>query len=179
MMSASPSPSSARGTSAAKAARGERARPIYVVNGPNLNMLGEREPEHYGRTSLAEIEAELSACAKAKNVELVFFQSNEEGRLIDCIQDAAQNARALIINAGAYTHSSVALLDALKLLSVPVVEVHLSNIFAREAFRQHSYISPAASGVICGFGAAGYRMALNAILAQTDMPQTRIKDTAP
>ena len=160
MMSASPSPSSARGTSAA-------ARPIYVVNGPNLNMLGEREPEHYGRTSLAEIEAELSACAKAKNVALVFFQSNEEGRLIDCIQDAAQNARALIINAGAYTHSSVALLDALKLLSVPVVEVHLSNIFAREAFRQHSYISPAASGVICGFGAAGYRMALNACLLYT------------
>ena len=159
----SPAPASA--IASGKSAKPD-ARPIYVVNGPNLNMLGQREAAHYGTSSLADIETQLQACAKAKGVRLVFFQSNEEGRLIDCIQDAAVKARALIINAGAYTHSSVALLDALKLLAVPVVEVHLSNIFAREAFRHHSYISAAASGVICGFGAMSYRLALEAVLAQ-------------
>lgn len=146
------------------------ARPIYVVNGPNLNMLGQREAEHYGTVSLAEIEAQLQNCAKQKGVRLVFFQSNEEGQLIACIQKAAQEARALILNAGAYTHSSLALMDALKLLSVPVIEVHLSNIFAREAFRHHSYIAPVARGVICGFGALSYRLALDAVLAQEPAP---------
>jgi len=136
---------------------------ILILNGPNLNMLGVREPEIYGSETLADIEAACEQHAKSLRLKLSFRQSNIEGELVTWIQDARQTAAALIINAGALTHTSVALLDAIKTLEMPVIELHLSNIFTREPFRHHLYISAAASGLICGFGAHGYLLALDAV----------------
>lgn len=139
------------------------AATIFVLNGPNLNLLGTREPAVYGTTTLAEIETGLHGRGKAIGFEIVFRQSNHEGVLVDWIQEARQAAAGLIINAGAYTHTSIALRDALGALDVPIVEVHLSNLFRREDFRHHSHISPMALGLICGFGAHGYWLALEAL----------------
>ena len=136
---------------------------VLILNGPNLNMLGLREPEIYGHATLADIETACRKRAKALGMVLSFQQSNSEGELVTWVQNARDSQDGLIINAGALTHTSVALLDALKLLDIPIIELHLSNIFARENFRHKSYISLAADGVICGFGASGYELALDAI----------------
>ena len=145
-------------------------KPVYILNGPNLNLLGLREPAIYGRETLADVEALCAdveslcvATAKTLGLSLVFRQTNSEGTLIDHVHEAREKACGLIINAGGYTHTSVALHDALKASELPVIEVHLTNVFKREAFRHHSYISPAAVGVICGFGGNGYVLALQAI----------------
>jgi len=140
-------------------------QPIYILNGPNLNRLGTREPEIYGHTSLADIEASCQALANTVQIPLVFRQTNIEGELVTWVQEAADEASALLINAAAYTHTSVALLDALKLLSIPIIEVHLSNPSAREDFRKTNYVSPAATSGVFGFGAMGYDMALQAAIA--------------
>jgi 3-dehydroquinate dehydratase II len=137
---------------------------IYVLNGPNLNLLGSREPSVYGSATLSDIEERCKARAKAANASVDFRQSNSEGELVDWIHEAANKASGLAINAGAYTHTSVALHDALKAVNVPAVEVHLSNVFAREAFRHHSYLSPACLGVICGFGPQSYELAIDGLL---------------
>lgn len=136
---------------------------VLILNGPNLNMLGLREPEIYGQTTLSEIETACRDRAKALGVELSFRQSNSEGELVGWIQEGRESQDGVVINAGALTHTSVALLDALKLFDGPVIELHLSNIFQREKFRHTSYISLAADGVICGFGAMGYELALDAM----------------
>jgi len=135
---------------------------ILVLNGPNLNMLGSREPEHYGSETLADIEAACKKKADALGLALDFRQTNSEGEMVDWIQAAKGQHACLILNAGAYTHTSVAVLDALLACDVPVIEVHLSNINQRESFRQESYVSKAALGMICGFGGLGYEMALDA-----------------
>jgi 3-dehydroquinate dehydratase-2 len=136
---------------------------ILVLHGPNLNLLGKREPEVYGTTTLEEINQTLAAAAAELNHELVFFQSNAEHELIQRIHQAREEGVAfIIINPGAFTHTSIALRDALLGVDIPFIEIHLSNIFAREAFRQHSYLSDAASGVISGLGARGYLYALQA-----------------
>lgn len=137
--------------------------PIYVLNGPNLNLLGLREPEIYGRTTLAEIGKLVAKRAKSHGHSVVFRQSNHEGELIDWIQEARVKAAGLIINGGAYSHTSLALHDALRALDKPLVEVHLSNPFAREPYRHHSQISPVAKGVIVGFGAESYVLAVDAL----------------
>jgi 3-dehydroquinate dehydratase-2 len=133
---------------------------ILVLNGPNLNMLGEREPEIYGRTTLAEIEAECRKAAARLGLELDFRQSNVEGELVAWIQEARTSAAGIVINAAAFTHTSVAILDALKLVAGPVIELHISNPLNREPFRRRSYVTPAAAGLICGFGPHGYVLAL-------------------
>ena len=135
---------------------------ILVLNGPNLNLLGTREPEVYGRTTLADIEADCAARGRGLGLTVECRQSNSEGELVDWIQDARGRHDAIIINPGAYSHTSVAILDALQAVELPVLEVHLSNIHRREAFRHHSYVSKAATGVICGFGPLGYGLALSA-----------------
>ena len=135
---------------------------ILVLHGPNLNLLGTREPEIYGRDTLAEINASLATQAKAASTELITFQSNHEGDLVDRVQAARSESVAfIIINPGGYTHTSVALRDALIAVTIPFVEVHLSNVHAREPFRRHSYFSDIAAGVICGLGSHGYRLALD------------------
>jgi 3-dehydroquinate dehydratase-2 len=136
---------------------------VLVLNGPNLNMLGVREPEIYGSATLADIEAGCQKRARKLGLTVEFRQSNNEGELVTWVQEARTSTDALIINAGAFTHTSVALLDALSMYEKPIIELHLSNIYAREEFRHRSYISPAASGIICGFGASGYEMALDAV----------------
>ena len=136
---------------------------VYVLNGPNLNLLGRREPEVYGSGTLDEIEADCKKAAGPLGLEIDFRQSNWEGELVDWIQQAGQSAKGIVINPGAYSHTSIALFDALVAVAVPAVEVHLTNIFARERFRRHSYVSPAAAGVICGLGPAGYLLALEAL----------------
>ena len=138
------------------------SKPIHVLSGPNLNLLGEREPEIYGHTTLAEIEARCRARAAAKGRELVFRQSNHEGELVDWVQEAREAAGALVINAAGYGHTSVALHDALKTLAIPVIDCHLSNPAAREGFRHHSYVAIAATGVVSGFGAMSYELAVEA-----------------
>jgi len=135
---------------------------ILILNGPNLNMLGTREPDIYGHETLADIEAKSSTRAEALGLSVTFRQTNTEGELVDWVQQARTEADLIIVNAGAYTHTSVALLDALMACDVPVIEVHLSNIHQREEFRHHSYVSKAALGMICGFGGYGYEMALDA-----------------
>jgi 3-dehydroquinate dehydratase-2 len=139
------------------------AKTIYILNGPNLNLLGTREPEIYGRDTLADIERMAKASAKRLGLAVVFRQSNREGELVDWIQEARKQAAGIIINAAAYSHTSVAILDALLAADKPVIEVHLSNLFRRESFRHHSWISSAAIGLICGFGAQGSVLALEAI----------------
>jgi 3-dehydroquinate dehydratase II len=138
---------------------------ILILNGPNLNLLGRREPNIYGRTSLADIEAICRAEAARLGRGIDFRQSNGEGELIAWVQDVPGHFAGLILNAGAYSHTSVALLDALRTLDEPLIEVHLSNIYRREDFRHLSYVSLAATGVICGFGPQGYQMALRALAA--------------
>jgi 3-dehydroquinate dehydratase II len=136
---------------------------IYILNGPNLNKLGTREPEVYGTQSLEDIKANCKKLGTKLNLEIEFRQSNQEGELVDWVQEAGEKARGLVLNAAAYTHTSVALLDALKMLSIPAVEVHLSNVHQREDFRHKSYISPGVTGIISGFGAASYELALQAL----------------
>ncbi|WP_373086418.1 type II 3-dehydroquinate dehydratase [Sneathiella sp.] len=136
---------------------------VIVINGPNLNLLGTREPEIYGAVTLADIEALCAGHGNKLGIEIAFSQSNQEGDLVDAIQNAAGSHDGIILNAAAYTHTSIALMDAIKASGLPTIEVHLSNVFAREPFRHHSYISPAAAGVICGFGAKGYVLAIDAL----------------
>jgi 3-dehydroquinate dehydratase-2 len=144
------------------------ARSILILNGPNLNLLGQREPEIYGRTTLADIEVMCREEAARLGIEVECRQSNGEGELVAWVQQAPERFAGLILNAGAYSHTSIALLDAVRSLTIPLIEVHLSNIYQRESFRQHSYISLAAKGVICGFGSRGYLMALGALAATSD-----------
>jgi 3-dehydroquinate dehydratase-2 len=136
---------------------------ILILNGPNLNMLGLREPAIYGRDTLADIADACARSAAAHGIGADFRQSNNEGELVGWIQEARGTRRGIIINAGAYTHTSIAILDALLASELPIVEVHLSNIFRREEFRHTSYISRAASGVICGFGLSSYVLAIDAM----------------
>lgn len=137
---------------------------IDVIHGPNLNMLGRREPEIYGTTTLADIDRELNTLGASLGADVESFQSNAEGEIVDRIQEAYGRVSGLIINPAAYTHTSVAIRDALAMLSCPIVEIHLSNIHKREPFRHHSYVSGVADGIIAGFGARGYTMALKAVL---------------
>ena len=136
---------------------------VFVLNGPNLNLLGVRDPSVYGRDTLADIEERCLARAAALGLQIDFRQTNHEGQLVDWIQEARESADGIVLNAGALTHTSVAVLDALSAADLPVIEVHLSNIFRRESFRHHSYVSLAATGVICGLGAQGYERALDAL----------------
>lgn len=136
---------------------------VFVLNGPNLNLLGVRDPAVYGRDTLADIEARCAARAAALDLQIDFRQTNHEGQLVDWIQEARGSADGIVLNAGAFTHTSLAVFDALSAAGIPVIEVHLSNIFRREHFRHHSYVSLAASGVICGLGAHGYELALEAV----------------
>jgi 3-dehydroquinate dehydratase-2 len=138
----------------------DTTKTIWVINGPNLNLLGEREPHLYGTRTLADINLELSGSAEKHGFTLECYQSNHEGELIDHVQAARNTTGGLIINPGGYAHTSVALRDAVAAYSHPVIEVHLSNIYKREEFRHHSYLSAVVSGVICGLGADGYRLAL-------------------
>ncbi len=137
--------------------------PVLVLNGPNLNMLGVRQPEVYGRQTLADIEADCRARAGSRGLEIDFRQTNSEAELLGWVHASRGQASAVIINPAAFTHTSIALLDALLLLDVPVIEVHLSNVHRREAFRRHSYVSQAAQGVICGFGGQSYILAIDAV----------------
>ncbi len=142
--------------------------PVYILNGPNLNLLGHREPAVYGRDTLDDIKGLATARAVSLGLAIDFRQTNDEGELIGWIQEARTAAAAIIVNAAGLTHTSVALLDALQASELPIVEVHLSNIFRRDSFRQHSYVSLAATGVICGLGAKGYELALEAVRAILD-----------
>ncbi|MDX1950072.1 MAG: type II 3-dehydroquinate dehydratase [Rickettsiales bacterium] len=136
---------------------------ILILNGPNLNMLGKREPDIYGHITLGEIEKRCKDLANSKNIEIDFFQSNNEADLIDKIHKSSNNFSGIIINAGAFTHTSIAIMDALLLVNIPVIEVHISNIFRREQFRHNSYISLASKGVICGLGVDSYLLAITAL----------------
>jgi 3-dehydroquinate dehydratase-2 len=145
------------------------AKPVFVLNGPNLNMLGIREPDIYGRDTLDDVRRKAETRARTLGLTIDFRQSNHEGELVGWIQEARDKAAGIILNAGSLTHTSIGLLDALSAVELPVIEVHLSNIFRRESFRQHSYVSLAAKGMICGLGALGYELAIEAmanILAQ-------------
>jgi len=137
---------------------------IIILNGPNLNLLGEREKSQYGEFTLNDIEKNCQDFAKKNDIELSLFQSNIEGELVEKIQTSRKEQDGLIINAGGYTHTSVAILDALKILKIPIIELHISNIYNRESFRHNSLISNVAKGVICGFGKEGYVMALSSML---------------
>ena len=137
---------------------------IIILNGPNLNLLGEREKEKYGNITLKDIEASCKEYAQKNNIILSLFQSNIEGELVEEIQKSRNNQDGLIINAGGYTHTSVAIHDALKILNIPIVELHITNIYNREDFRHKSLISKTATGIICGFGSEGYVMALKGMV---------------
>lgn len=139
------------------------AKPVFVLNGPNLNLLGVREPEIYGRDTLDDVRRRAEARAAALGLAVDFRQSNHEGELIGWIQEARERASGILLNAGSLTHTSIGILDALQASELPVIEVHLSNIFRRESFRHHSYVSLAAKGVICGLGVQGYELALEAM----------------
>ena len=135
---------------------------ILILNGPNLNMLGSREPEVYGEETLADIHRLCDKVASKLDLTVDFRNSNSEGTLVDWIQESEDKHSAILLNAGAYSHTSIAILDALRTINIPVIEVHLSNIFQREDYRHNSYVSKAADGVICGFGGQGYELAINA-----------------
>lgn len=139
------------------------AKRVYILNGPNLNLLGQRQPDIYGTETLADIEAKCAACAAELGLEARLLQSNHEGRFIDWIQEARSDAAAIVINPAAWSHTSVAIYDALSMFEGPVIEVHLSNIHAREDFRRHSYVSQRADGIIAGCGTDGYAFALKRI----------------
>ena len=141
-------------------------KPIYVLNGPNLNLLGHREPHLYGSVTLADIETRLRSRAAGLGLAIEFRQTNHEGNLVDWVHEARHKASAIIVNAAGLTHTSVPLLDALLAADLPIVEVHLTNIYRREPFRHHSYVSQAATGIICGLGPKGYELALDALAAQ-------------
>jgi 3-dehydroquinate dehydratase-2 len=149
------------------------SKPIYVLNGPNLNLLGSREPEVYGRETLDDIRARCERKAASFGLTIDFRQSNHEGELVAWIQEAKDKAAGMIVNAGAFTHSSIAMLDALLAADMPCIEVHLSNIFRRESFRHHSYISKGAKGVICGFGPLGYELAIEGLAASIAAEKAR------
>jgi 3-dehydroquinate dehydratase-2 len=153
---------SATGVPLARTARKAKgAKPIYVLNGPNLNLLGSREPEVYGHMTLGEIERRVEERAASLGFSTVFRQTNSEGELIGWLQEARQNAAAVVLNGAGLTHTSVALLDAVRALERPLIEVHLSNPYAREDYRRHSFVSEGAKGVICGLGADGYLYAID------------------
>tara|TARA_B100000214_G_C23646098_1_gene480677 strand:+ start:120 stop:557 length:438 start_codon:yes stop_codon:yes gene_type:complete len=137
---------------------------IIILNGPNLNLLGEREKSQYGDSTLKDVEKSCEEFAGENNLKISFFQSNIEGELVEKIQESRKDQDGLIINAGGYTHTSVAIHDALKILKLPIIELHISNIYNREEFRHKSLISNVANGIICGFGTDGYIMALNAMI---------------
>jgi 3-dehydroquinate dehydratase-2 len=139
------------------------SKPIFVLNGPNLNLLGVREPSVYGTDTLDDIRRRTETCAKALGLAVDFRQTNIEGELVGWIQEARDKADGIILNAAAYTHTSVAIMDALAAAERPVIELHLSNIFRRERFRHRSYVAPVAKGVICGFGPKGYELAVEAM----------------
>jgi 3-dehydroquinate dehydratase-2 len=143
---------------------------VFILNGPNLNLLGVREPATYGYDTLADVEMRCSARAAALDLVIDFRQSNHEGQIVDWIHEAREAAEGIILNAGALTHTSIAIHDALKAADLPIIEVHLSNIFRREPFRHHSYVSFAANGVICGLGPQGYELALEAVAALIEAP---------
>jgi 3-dehydroquinate dehydratase-2 len=149
------------------------SKPIYVLSGPNLNLLGVREPEIYGRQSLEDVRALCEARAAGCGHSVVFRQTNHEGELIDWVQEARLEACAVVINPAGYGHTSIALFDALKTLAIPIVECHLSNPAAREDFRRQSYVSLAANGVICGFGAASYELAVEAACGLVPAPRSQ------
>lgn len=159
-------------------------RIVHILNGPNLNLLGTREPATYGRRTLADIEARLERLARAHGITLRFAQSNQEGDLVTWIQAAGNAGEPVILNAGAYTHTSIALRDAITGTGATVIEVHLSNVHARESFRHHSLIAAVAKGVILGFGSLSYDLALRALIERGDTPEdpmheTPHEDTAP
>jgi len=139
------------------------AKRVLVLNGPNLNMLGTREPQTYGSQTLADIEKMATEVGSKVGLEVTCRQSNMEGELVTWIQQALGAFDAIVINPGAYSHTSIAIHDAFRAVNLPVIEVHLSNIYTREPFRHHSYVSPVALGVICGLGATGYKLALHAL----------------
>ncbi len=143
-------------------------RSILILNGPNLNLLGTRQPEVYGTTTLSDIEEMCRTYAQAISVNVAFDQSNHEGDLVDALHAARETKDGVILNAGAYTHTSVALHDAIASIELPVIELHLSNIHAREAFRHRSFLSPVAIGLICGFGARGYTLAMDALVSHLE-----------
>ena len=149
------------------------SRLVYVLNGPNLNLLGKRQPEIYGRETLADIEKELQALAKELKLEIRFCQSNREYEIIDWIHEARETAAGIAINPAAFTHTSVAILDALNAFDGPVIEIHISNVHKREAFRHHSYVSGRADGVIAGFGTQGYALALRRLAHLIDKPAAK------
>ncbi len=149
---------------------------IHILNGPNLNRLGTRESQIYGVGTLADIEAKARERATAKGFETVFRQTNHEGTLVEWLHEADESA-GVVLNAGAYTHTSVALHDAIRAIQPPVIEVHLSNVFAREAFRHHSMISPVAKGVICGFGADSYLLAIDGLAGLWAVAQGALERT--
>ena len=138
------------------------ALPIYILNGPNLNFLGVREPETYGANTLQDVQDDCEAKAKSLGAEVDFRQTNHEGTLVDWLQEAHTKASAVVLNAGAYTHTSVAIADAIRAISTPVIELHISNVHAREEFRLHSFLSEACAGVMVGFGTYGYELAVQA-----------------
>lgn len=143
---------------------------VLVLNGPNLNLLGTRQPEIYGSTTLADVEAMCAAHGEARGIHVTCRQSNHEGALVDAIHASKGTFDGIVLNAGAYTHSSIALHDAIAGTQMPVIELHLSNIHARESFRHVSYIAPVAVGMICGFGASGYTLALDAMIGHLGGP---------
>ncbi|MEM9578381.1 MAG: type II 3-dehydroquinate dehydratase [Pseudomonadota bacterium] len=141
---------------------------VLILNGPNLNLLGTRQPDVYGKTTLADIEAMCQAHGQAIDLEVSFQQSNHEGALVDAIHAARGTHQGIILNAGAYTHTSIALMDAIASVELPAIELHLSNVHAREDFRHTSYIAKVCLGIICGFGARGYILAMDAIKAHVE-----------
>jgi 3-dehydroquinate dehydratase II len=144
------------------------SRLVYILNGPNLNLLGKRQPAVYGHETLADIEADCRRAAVALKLEIAFHQSNREYEIIDWVHEARERAEGIVINPAALTHTSVAILDALSACDLPIIEVHISNVHRREAFRHYSYVSLAASGVIAGFGAQGYTLALQRVARLID-----------
>jgi 3-dehydroquinate dehydratase-2 len=148
------------------------AKTVYVLNGPNLNLLGTREPKTYGRATLSDVQKLCREAAKRHKLEVEFRQSSHEGEIVDQIHEAGAKAAAgIIINAGAYTHTSIAIRDAIAAVELPVIEVHISNIFARESFRHLSHIAPVAKASLCGFGVAGYALAIDGLAALIDARQ--------